>query len=568
MNRNPIISPLLIIALTLLLTSVGCAQRVEFQVTDHTLNRIDPRLFGHFMEIASWGEPGPDAIADPETGELPNEIIEKLDLLNAPLVRFPGGGDIPYTDWTHRIDRAPPRGLPARPVVTPQDNPASQPLNNRFGYDEFFRLSEQLGWEPMLVVNLYDGVLGGVDLETAARHAAGQVAYCNTPLGQQLPQGMIDWPAIRAANGRHEPYRVKHWQIGNEIFVFLRRFFATDPSRAEIDAMGDRIADAVVVYADAMRAVDPDIRIILDHGMRDKDMARRVWSDPRVAQRVDRLTVHHYQPWRIRTLSTDGGATEVEAEDVGLIRLWYSWVTMPSFYDSEGQTLAIQPEKIAEIQKAGYGVVLTEWNWNGWGKGTEIDVPLCFLGRGLGAAGYLHGMMRQGGDIDFATQSMMLGVSWQLSGVFMDLETGKSWIHPTALATSLYSRNHGDRRLETRAVSEIPQVTQDLHVNKIRMQPSLALIDSVVTRDDENLYIHVINRSFDVALEVVWRLDGLVLRRGSAVLRRMVANEEPLAETDAAQILDDDVVVDHEDRFGDVVPARSVTVYVLPLEAD
>jgi hypothetical protein len=51
------------------------ATAAEFKVAvkDQTLHRIDRRLFGQFMERASWGEPGPEAFADSVTGQLPQQ---------------------------------------------------------------------------------------------------------------------------------------------------------------------------------------------------------------------------------------------------------------------------------------------------------------------------------------------------------------------------------------------------------------------------------------------------------------------------------------------------------------
>ncbi|MEO0514708.1 MAG: hypothetical protein AAF086_05365 [Planctomycetota bacterium] len=78
--------------------SLGCAAGVvslasadepatRITVTPEVLNPVDDRLFGQFMEVASWGEPGPDAIVDPSTGALPEDVVDLLASMRTPVVR-------------------------------------------------------------------------------------------------------------------------------------------------------------------------------------------------------------------------------------------------------------------------------------------------------------------------------------------------------------------------------------------------------------------------------------------------------------------------------------------------
>jgi alpha-N-arabinofuranosidase len=59
----------------LLLWGLAAATAAEFKVVvkDQTLHAVDKRLFGQFLERASWGEPGPEAFADSVTGQLPQQ---------------------------------------------------------------------------------------------------------------------------------------------------------------------------------------------------------------------------------------------------------------------------------------------------------------------------------------------------------------------------------------------------------------------------------------------------------------------------------------------------------------
>ena len=72
--------------------------------------------------------------------------------------------------------------------------------SNDVGIDEFCQFCELTGVEPLICVSFSDGPQSAADL----------VEYCNGDA--QTP-----WGARRVANGHAAPYRVKYWQIGNEI---------------------------------------------------------------------------------------------------------------------------------------------------------------------------------------------------------------------------------------------------------------------------------------------------------------------------------------------------------------
>jgi len=71
---------------------------------------------------------------------------------------------------------------------------------NDVGIDEFCQFCELTGVEPLICVSFSDGPQSAADL----------VEYCNGT-------AQTNWGARRVANGHPSPYRVKYWQIGNEI---------------------------------------------------------------------------------------------------------------------------------------------------------------------------------------------------------------------------------------------------------------------------------------------------------------------------------------------------------------
>ncbi|MEM8865501.1 MAG: hypothetical protein AAGF31_08125, partial [Planctomycetota bacterium] len=184
-------------------TPVAGADEFAIRVTDQQLNQVDSRLFGHFLEIASFGELGPEALVDPDTGRLPEEVVQQLKQLRPTVIRFPGGIDIDYLDWTDRID------LPGRPdgERRPTSQTRGNTLTNYFGYDEFLELAAELDTQPLLVVNLRRSLEPGADVAAAAEHAAALVAYCNADVdSERLTATDKRWAQQRVANGHAKPW--------------------------------------------------------------------------------------------------------------------------------------------------------------------------------------------------------------------------------------------------------------------------------------------------------------------------------------------------------------------------
>ncbi len=255
---------------------------IRFKVTDKVLARVDDRLFGQFMERPSWGETGVEGAVISDAGELQPRVLELLEEMKMPIVRFPGGTDVDYIDWRDMVDNVP--GRPGgRPVTTGH---TGQQVTNRFGYDEFLRLSERLGWQDIIVVNLGDALLGHKPVRDAALHAAGLVAYCNAPVGAALPDGMPDWPAVRAANGHPEPYGVKYIQLGNETWA-LRQ----EAGREDRERWTETFVESTIEYERAIHAVDPDAVLLMDYDEGATPVLRE-----RLGDRIPYVCCHFYTP--------------------------------------------------------------------------------------------------------------------------------------------------------------------------------------------------------------------------------------------------------------------------------
>jgi alpha-L-arabinofuranosidase len=475
-------------------------------LTDRT-TPLSPHLFGQFLERPSWGgETGPEALAD-SAGRLPAPVVDLIADLAAPSLRFPGGTDVDYMDWTDMIDRAPGRPADApRPVSRGRDG---GPVTNRFGLHEYFDLYPRIGNpDTALVVNLRDALYRVRPLADAARHAAGLVAYVNAPVGAALPASMPDWPALRAANGRPAPWRARWVSLGNETYFFWPPQDATERARLGLEtdaAAWSWYRECVLAYADAIHAVDPSIRLILD-GLHDPwrpDGANTAANhhrdallrDPEIRRRIPLLASHYYAPlafWSCRQNGRDVPLASLSDDD-----FWAGLLSGPGLFDATGQSAAFG-SAYAPYTAIGYRLAITEWNWNAYdtakpfaGRPFKTHVPAA-----LGAAGFLHGLLRHAGHTELAVQSMLLGTSWDITAIRAD-PTGKNppyWL-PQGQVAWLYTRHHGDRVVDSQlhhapAFAHPPQFA-----NWYPEADKLSVIDAVATADAHTLYLHLINRS-------------------------------------------------------------------------
>lgn len=464
------------------------AAAVRFVIESRVLHRIDPKLFGQFLERPSWGEIGIEGGVVPGTHELQPSVLERLREMRIPILRFPGGTDVDYMDWRDMVDHVPGREG-GRPVSVGHQG---HRVTNAFGYDEFLRLCADLGAEPLVVVNLGDALRARKPPAEAARHAASLVAYCNAPVGARLPEGVEDWPAVRAKNGRAEPYGVRYVQIGNETWSFLNGV----RKRLGHDAESFHV-DCVEACVTAIRAVDPSVRILVD-AVSPGIVAR---IQKRLGDRVQYLVQHEYMPWRIERVEREGKdvpLAELTAEDV-----WKAWVAIPQSCDERGES-AIGGVAIGEARRRGYRAAVTEWNWNGrWAPALRAAAPLDSLwAKGVGAAGYLHAFMRSGDVVDIACQSMAVGIGWDIAAIHADREArDPAFTRPTGQVTAFYSAHHGTEMLALRSEG-VPTYEQPLRMGGIAPRKRVATLDAVATADARSVYVHIINRHFTRDLTV------------------------------------------------------------------
>ena len=496
---------LLLVTMATLL--VGCAKQSELpavMVTNRVLAPVDHRIFGQFLERASWGESGPEAFVDHETGRLPDELVALMKPMRIGLLRFPGGSDVDYIDWRDLISHAPSRKQADRPVTIGH---TGGKISNRFGLDEFLTLCNQLDAEPLLVVKMLAAVTGQESLDDVAHQAAAMVAYCNAPLDANLPGNLADYPAARAKNGRRAPHNVRLWQVGNELWMIQATIQKNETLGLTSDEkVAARYIEVLTTIIDAMKAVDPSITILTDGPNRPNSPLSIVASEPAIRRRVDIYTDHAYAPGEMQRDQSPGP----DANGWGDEDYWKIWTAMPGEFSADGQNVA-RRSRYDAFAKRGKRAGVTEWNWNGWGERRLTPEPDFdpLWAAGLGAAGFVHGMLRNAEHVTLANQSMLLGHRWGITAIRADPDgdTPPGYL-PQGLAMLLHARNHGQSLLvsETR---NIETYSQPRKLGWSDPPGTVAFLDVLATGDaDGTVYLHVINRSWDRDLPLRVELSG------------------------------------------------------------
>ncbi|MCJ7681468.1 MAG: alpha-L-arabinofuranosidase, partial [Candidatus Aminicenantes bacterium] len=309
------------------------------------------------------------------------EVLVLLRELNSPVYRWPGGNFVSGYDWRDGIgdrDRRPPRKNPAWKGIEPND----------VGIHEFMDFCRLIKTEAFIAVN---SGLGDV------RSAADEVEYVNG--GPNTPQGQV-----RAGNGHPEPFNCRFWSIGNEMYGNWQLGYMP-------------LSDYVKkhnLFAEAMRSVDPSIRLIAVGAVGE-------WSRAMLAEcagQMDFISEHFYRqeaPGLMNHVSQIPQSVRRIAEAHREYRK-----TIPAL---EGRDIRI---------------ALDEWNyWYGPHIYGELGVRY-FLKDALGIAAGLHEYFRQSDIIYMANYAQTVNVI----GAIKTSKTEAAFA-TTGLALKLYRKHFG-----------------------------------------------------------------------------------------------------------------------------
>ena len=412
------------------------------------------------------------------------DTLALLKELDSPVYRWPGGNFVSGYDWRDGIgdrDRRPPRKNPAWTGVE----------HNDFGLDEFMNFCRILNTEPYIAVNSGQG---------GVQSAVDELEYANG--GPDSPTGRL-----RAKNGHPQPYGVKWWGIGNEMYGGWQ--------------LGHMPLEDYVkkhnAFAEAFEAQDPSA-VLVAVG------ATGPWSEGMMthcADHMDLISEHFYCK-----------------EAPGLIAHVRQ---IPDAVRNKAQAHRRYRDEIESLAGRDIRIALDEWNyWYGPHAFGELGTRY-FLKDALGIAAGLNEFSRNSDMFLMANYAQTVNVI----GCIKTSKTHAAFA-TTGLALKLYRRRFGVLPVE---------VTADEPLD----------VAAALSEDRKTLTVAVVNptmRELNVPLEV----SGVAL--AGTGKRWRIGGEDPMAYNEpgkpAAVAIEEDSVSGVVDELP--VAACSVTLYALTLE--
>ncbi|NUP88855.1 MAG: hypothetical protein HUU25_03420 [Candidatus Sumerlaeia bacterium] len=441
------------------------ASPVHVGVGDEPAGHVSPLLFGQMLERtrANQGECGAEGAWSAVDGDWVPGFVQLVQELDPGVLRFPGGGEADRYDWRWGLDQAPGR---LRGRLAQEDAPGLF-TTHRVGTEEFLDLCRRVGAEPLLVVNIVEHRDAS---EEGAALAADWVEYCNAPGDGSNPRGGTDWARVRAANGHPEPHGVRLWELGNEVWI---------PDDEVTPGRYERLAR---LWAREMLAADPSIEFI---GMGQDARWTRA-SVEGIGEGLRFVSLHSY--------SVNGARQgDLTAEDA-----WAAALAGPPPHFAEQAS-----ETWGEIERLGRSrgvrIAVTEWNFNLWfeGPGAPVYEPRMTL---IGAATFLHELMRQGDRVGLAVQSLLVGDSWNLTAIRLDEDRHpRPWVtwHLMALARAV----HGSTLLPVQ-VEHSPTVGLRTAVGNMEPREDIPVINAVATLSSSEVCVSVVNGAVSDSIDV------------------------------------------------------------------
>jgi len=429
-------------------------------------------------------------------GGIRHDVAEKVLALQPAFIRWPGGNVAQDYHWQWGIGLRDQRPVWVNAAWRNELEPSD------FGTDEFIQFARRMGAEPSLTVNVEGR-------GATADEAAAWVQYCNGS-----PQSK--YGAMRAANGSAEPFHVKYWEIGNEIWG--------DWVRGHSDAT--TYASNLNRYVQEMKAVDPSIRIIAT-GDNNLEWDRTVLTI--AGKNIDYVSVHHYY-----------GPAEMKG-DANNLR------ARPLHYE---QFYRQMQQMIQEVVP-GHDIKLAVNEWN-----TTFSLPQQHSMQSAVYAGRLMNVFERTGDTAQMSAVSDLVNGW--TGGVIQASRHAVFVTPTYLVNTLYASHLGRDRLS----STLQGPAFDSTIEG-RDDPT---IDAVVSRsaDGKRIFIKAVNTDPSTAISTNISLTAVHVSRQAqieTVNGESLDTSNDFSHPDAVRIVTSKIAAGPS--FTVTLPAHSVSVITL-----
>ena len=476
---------------------------------ERKIGELDRRVFGGFIEhlgrciyggIFDEGSPLSDARG------FRGDVLEAARDLRMPILRWPGGNFVSGYHWTDGIG---PREERPRKIELAWFSEES----NRFGTHEFIEYCRTLDVEPYICVNMGTGTMD---------EAQGWVEYCNGT-------GDTYWANLRRANGQEEPFGVKYWGLGNEMY-----------GEWQIGALtAQEYVRKAREFAKVMRWTDPSIELVGCglSGVTDWD---RVVVEG-LAPFVDYHSVHIY------TGSDDH----------------WSNVLAPHAADRAIRTAGAMIERARYEQGIEHPIHVAYDEWNVWFRERDETSGLeerYTLSDALAVATYLNVFARHCQTVKIANLAQMVNV---IAPIFTNREDLflQTIYHPLKLCAEHMQQVVLDALVDCEKHDLTAESSNWPH--RVANLGPFDVLDVSATRDasGRTLTLVVVNRDPDDAVETTIQLTDAAF--DGAATAYEVTGDEPQATNDFGKErvgVNERSVETAGTSFGHTFPACSVTV--------
>ena len=493
---------LILLALLFTLHPRAAAQTIRVDPTAQA-TPITPLVYGQFIEhlgrCVDGGLYEPNSPLSDDRG-FRTDVLELVQGLDVPLLRFPGGTVTKIYHWEYGI--GPQEDRPKRPNLIWGGN-----IEYGFGTAEFITYCREIGAEPFLVVNMATGT---------PEEASNWVEYCNGT-------GDTYYANLRREHGYPEPFDVTYWGIGNE-------------ESAEADAGRHyRVEDynqATWQFTKLMKLQDPTIKLTMVGDTRDPEWNRAVLEELHPV--TDYLAAHFY-------------AVPSDTSYAALLESVYQYY---DYLDTLRGQLAELPQTGGlsrwyrfDGRQTPLKLAIDEWGiWNmdsPKGQGTyALEYPYDWR-HALATAAFLHMFYANADIIGLATWAQTVNV---LAPIMTSEEA--AWKQTVYTPLEKYRAYMLDNYLPV-ALSDIPTLPSG--------RPALD-ISATVSAAGDSVVVAAINLSLaeDAAVDLADAVPGMQLRR-----RVVYSAEVPLAVSTATE----EVVREVEDDGAGALVAGGIGFY-------
>jgi alpha-N-arabinofuranosidase len=446
---------------------------------DRTIGTIDRRIFGGFIEhlgrciyggIVDEGSPLSD-----ERG-FRKDVLDALRPLQMPVLRWPGGNFVSGYTWIDGI--GPKDSRPRRLELAWHDVES-----NRFGTDEYIAYCRELGTEPYICVNMGTGTM---------EEARSWVEYCN---------GTEDtyWANLRRENGHEEPYNVRYWGLGNEMY-----------GNWQIGALSaEDYVKKAIEFAKVMLWTDPSIELVSCGYTGSAAWDRTVLEG--LAKFIRYHAIHIYT-----------GSDHV-AENLA----------QPLLAERELENCRTEIARVRMQQGIEHSIAVAYDEWNVWYRARQPErlEEHYNLSDALAVATYLNVFVRQADVMGMANLAQMVNV---IAPIFTSPDSLflQTTYHPLALLAEHTQQVALDAWVDAPRSKRESGTLPEGKPSRAAKLGEYSLLDVAASRDDarQALALSLVNRSESEALETTIELTAGSLASSAQVFT--ITGDDPHAVND------------------------------------